>query len=127
MLRAHLYSIIMFATFARAITSRGAVALAGATTTAFAFNRSVEHKRSADEVYKKLLQEQGAVTELKQQLQKRDAALNAALHGDQPNACICGASVTEKVREELATALSALAAITSLVGFCMIAAGKGMA
>lgn len=118
----------MFATFSRAITSRGAVALAGATTTAFAFNRSVEHKRTADEVYKKLLQEQGAVTELKQQLQKRDAALNAALHGgDQPNACICGANVTEKVREELATALSALAAITSLVGFCMIAAGKGMA
>lgn len=108
----------MFATFSRVLLSRRAIALAGATTTAIAFNRSMEHKRTADEVYKKFLQEQGAVTELKQQLRARDAALTAALDLHE----------TAEVSEEggdIAVALSALAAITSLVGFCMIATGKG--
>jgi hypothetical protein len=79
-------------------------------------NRSLEHKRNADEVYKKLLQEQGAVTELKQQLQKKDAALKAALDASAPG--------TTEEKSDAATALAALGAITSLVGFCMIAAGK---
>jgi hypothetical protein len=108
----------MFATFARAITSRGAVALAGVTTTAFAMKNGADHRRTAFLYQKKLLHEQGAVTALRQELQKKDAALKAALDATAPGP-------TEE-RGGAATALSALAAIAGLVSFSMVAAGRSV-
>jgi hypothetical protein len=117
MLGAHLYrSAAMFATFARAITSRGAVAVAGVTTTAFAMKNGADHRRTAFLYQKKFLHEQGAVTALRQELQKKNAALKAALDASAPGA-------TEE-KSDAATALAALGAIAGLVSFSMIAAGK---
>ncbi len=106
----------MFAPFSRVITSRGAIAVAGVTATAFAMKNGADHRRTAFLYQQKFLHEQGAVTALRQELQKKDAALKAALDVSAPGP-------TEE-RGDAATALAALGAIAGLVSFSMIAAGK---
>lgn len=103
----------MFATFSRAITSRTAVALAGATTTGIALGNMYTYKDMSKEVYAKLLAEEGKVTELKAQLQRQGAALNAAL--DKLEA---PPVATEK--EELADLAIAAGSIVTTVGLAAL-------
>jgi hypothetical protein len=111
----------MFSTIATAVRSRGAVALVGATSTAFAMRSSYKWEREADVQYHKLLTEEAKVTELTRQVNE----LKWTLHEKEEKAA---ASVVIKSVEEtadMATALSSFSAVVCFISYAMIAASVG--
>lgn len=104
----------MFSTIVSAIKSRTAVAAVGATTTYIAVNNMLRHEAAAKDVYAKLLAEEGKVTELKAQLQRQGAALNAALE--------VAPVATEQ--DELADLVIAAGSIATVVGLAALFNGR---
>ena len=112
----------MFSTIVTAVRSRGAVALVGATTTAFAYRSRCHWKEQATHEHHRLLTEEAKVTELTRQVNE----LKWALHTKEEAAAAI--AVTESVEDtaEKALAVASLSAMISFISYAaiIIAAGR---
>ena len=112
----------MFSTIVTAVRSRGAVALVGATTTAFAYRSRCHWKEQATHEHNRLLTEEANVTQLRRQVYE----IKWTLHTKEEEAA--AAAVTESVEDtaEKALAVASLSAMISFISYAaiIIAAGR---